>query len=154
SNIFKDYGCVRRSIAASDICLTDRKSIAATPSRLTLGARGYALLEGLSALLAFDIGMGGVSAPFWEETRPEPPWNLWFGISYAVDTQPRVVVRTVREPAPPRAEPDLYGIRGYVVTEGEAAPIAGARVVFEGRGWNGFVTNARGSFQTPPLDPG
>lgn len=154
SNLFKNYECARRSVAASDICLIDRRSVVATPSRLTLGARGYALLDGLSALLAFDVGLGGVAAPFWDEMRPEAPWNLWFGVSYAVDPEPRVVVQPVRVPTPPEVTTELYGVRGRVVTAKGESPIAGARVLFQGHNWNGFVTNAQGDFQTPPLEPG
>src|SRR5690606_2195000 len=76
------YRCVVADLGASDQCLENYETFAAAPSRFTLGARGYALLDGLSAIAAFDIATGGVNAPFWEEVQPEAPWNLYLGLSF------------------------------------------------------------------------
>lgn len=74
--------------AAGDGCLRDA-GWSAMPSRLSIGARIYPWLadwlEGLSVLLALDIGTGATRT-FIEEVAPERPWALQIGLGYAVDT--------------------------------------------------------------------
>jgi outer membrane protein OmpA-like peptidoglycan-associated protein len=149
------YSCVPRKLGASDTCMDNYRQIRSLPSRLTLGARAYGPIEGLSFLGAFDIGLGGVGSLFWQETQPEAPWNLWFGLAYAADTQPRVVVKTVQLEAPHTEPPATLGTAsGAVVDQSSGAPVAGAILRFEGRSLTGMVANDQGQFTTAPIAPG
>ena len=147
------YQCVVANVGASDQCLENYETFAAAPSRLTLGARGYALLDGLSAIAALDIATGGVNAPFWEEVQPEAPWNLHFGLSYAVDTVPPVVEKVVAPAPPPQRE--RHVIRGQVVDQdNEEAAVANAVLRYDGLQLTGMVTDEQGRFESRALDPG
>jgi outer membrane protein OmpA-like peptidoglycan-associated protein len=151
------HACAPSKLSAGDECLDAYGQFTAAPARLTLGARGYALLDGLSGILALDIATGGVNAPFWEEMQPEAPWNLFFGLSYAVDTRPKVVERVVTLPAPaPQAETVAANlIQGRVVEEGTAdVPVAGAVVRYDGLPLTGMVADEQGRFETRPLPLG
>jgi outer membrane protein OmpA-like peptidoglycan-associated protein len=154
----QDYTCLQNDVHAGDSCLQDAGSLTGTPSRLTLGARAYAFLDGLSFHGAFDIATGGMKAPFWEETQPESPWNLHFGIAYAADTEPRIERVKVKAPPPPKVEapppPPIYALEGTVVEKGSETPIADAIVRFEGRPLTGMITDAQGSFKRADLEPG
>ncbi len=61
----QNYACATADLNASDVCLDSYGAFDAAPSRLTLGARGYALLDGLSIFGALDVATGGVNSPFW-----------------------------------------------------------------------------------------
>jgi outer membrane protein OmpA-like peptidoglycan-associated protein len=151
------YSCVPRKLGASDTCMSHYASVRSLPSRLTLGARAYAPrpLEGLSFVGAFDIGMGGVGALFWEEVQPEAPWNLWFGLAYAADTQPKVVVKTIEKPAPASAVAAAFAMAsGVVVDQSTGVPVPGAILRFEGRSITGMVADDKGQFSTTALPPG
>lgn len=148
------YACAPAELAASDECLDSYGEFSAVPARLTLGARGYALLDGLSLFGALDVATGGVNAPFWEEMQPESPWNLYLGIAYAVDTKPRVVERVVVAP-PPVAPAEKVAenlIMGRVIEEGSAdVAVPNAIVRYDGLPLTGMVTDEQGKFETRPL---
>lgn len=150
----QDYRCAPARLAASDECLESYGEFSAVPARFTLGARGYALMDGLSMFAALDVATGGVNAPFWEEMQPEAPWNLYAGIAYAVDTKPKIVERLVAAPPPP-ATPEYVAdnlIAGRVIEEGSAdVPVANAVVRYEGSAFTGMVTDDQGRFETRPL---
>ncbi len=151
----QDHVCDNALRAAGDQCLGNAAGFSTTPSRVTLGARVYPWLEGLSLLAAIDIGTGATSS-FIEEVVPEMPWNLHFGLAYAVDTQPRVEVRRIESKrAPPPEPPKLpHIVLGTVVEKGSNTPIPDALVRFDGRAVTGMITMADGTFRTGDLDPG
>ena len=46
---------------------------------------------------AVDIGTGATSV-FLDEVAPEPPYNLWLGLAWAVDTEPPLpIIQRVKE---------------------------------------------------------
>jgi outer membrane protein OmpA-like peptidoglycan-associated protein len=150
----QSYECAPAELAASDECLDSYTEFTAVPARLTLGARGYALLDGLSVFGALDVATGGVNAPFWEEMQPEAPWNLYFGIAYAVDTKPKIVERVIVAPALPTKAAQVADnlIAGRVIEEGSAdVPVPNAVVRYEGLPLTGMVTDEQGKFETRPL---
>lgn len=150
------YACSPRELGASDTCLTSDPSFAALPSRLTLGARAYPFMANLAFSAAFDVATGGASAPFWEEVQPETPWSFVFGVSYAVDTEPAVRVKTIEAPQS-SAQPlnPEYVISGVVVeTEAPNAPIEGAIVRYDGRPLTAMLSGEGGQFRTAELEPG
>jgi outer membrane protein OmpA-like peptidoglycan-associated protein len=152
----QDYICnISRVNPADDQCLGNASGFSTSPSRLTLGARGYPPLDGLSLLLAFDIGTGATS-DFIEEVAPEPPWQLYLGAAFAFDTQPPTPVikqveveRIVDSPV----QLDRYVV-GTVVEKGTSNPVPNAIVRFDGRNLTGMVSGEDGSFRTINLDPG
>jgi outer membrane protein OmpA-like peptidoglycan-associated protein len=153
-----DYTC-DEDVAADhgDQCLAKSQTFSAAPSRLTLGARVYPWAEqGLALLAAVDIGTGATSL-FLDEVAPEPPYNLWLGLAWAVDTvpPPPVIQRIVTPapPPPPVAEKPRFVI-GYVVDKETGGPVAGATVMLEGRPMSGFISAEDGTFRTYALDPG
>lgn len=151
------YACAPAELAGSDQCLDSYGEFAAVPARLTLGARGYALMDGLSLFGALDVATGGVNAPFWEEMQPESPWNLYLGISYAVDTKPKVVERVIVAPPPPaKAEAPVENlIQGRVIEDGSAdVPVPNAIVRYEGQPLTGMVSDDQGRFESRPLPLG
>lgn len=149
----QDHVCNIRLRAAGDVCLGDEAGFSTTPSRFTLGARVFPW-QGLSFLAAFDIGTGATSH-FIEEVAPELPWNLYFGLAYAVDVEPRVEVHRVPVAAPPVAAPAVERfVEGKVVEVGTDNGVANAIVRAESGNLTGMVTDTSGGFKTPNLPPG
>ncbi len=96
----QNYVCnVNNAEAQGDACLGDNQVFSVAPSRFTLGARVFPWSgRGLSLLGAFDIGTGATSN-FVDEVAPEPPWTLYFGLGYAVDTEPpKPIIQRVEKP--------------------------------------------------------
>jgi hypothetical protein len=142
---------------AGEGCLGEHQGFSSSPSRLTLGTRVFPWADhGLALLGAFDIGTGATS-DFVEEVAPEPPWNLWFGLAYAVDTvAPAPVIQRVQMPAPPAAAaaaPRAY-VSGVVTERGTQTPVAGAILRYDGRNLTGMVASEDGSFRSTDLEPG
>jgi outer membrane protein OmpA-like peptidoglycan-associated protein len=154
----QDYVCLQNDVHAGDVCLEDLPSFVSTPSRMTIGARIYAFLDGLSFHGALDLGTGGMKPQFWEEMAPESPWNLYFGVAYAADTQPKFQRIKVEQPPPPAPEPEpppvVRLLEGVVMEVGTDTPVSNAIVRYQGRPMTGMVTDERGVFRTAPLDPG
>jgi outer membrane protein OmpA-like peptidoglycan-associated protein len=153
----QDYVCNLDDVkAAGEGCLGEHQGFGSSPSRLTLGTRVFPWAEhGLSLLGAFDIGTGATSE-FVEEVSPEPPWNLWFGLAYAVDTvAPLPVIQHVKDPAPPAAAaaPRAY-VTGTVTERGTQTPVAGAVLRYDGRNLTGMVAAENGTFRSTDLEPG
>jgi outer membrane protein OmpA-like peptidoglycan-associated protein len=145
-NVAEDHG---------DRCLAKSQTFSAAPSRFTLGARVYPWTEqGLALLGAVDIGTGATSV-FLDEVAPEPPYNLWLGLAWAVDTvpPPPVIQRIPAPPPPPAVERSRFVI-GSVVDKETGSPVAGATVMLEGRPMPGFITAEDGTFKTYALDTG
>lgn len=148
------YACSTAELNASDVCLDSYGAFEAAPARLTVGARGYALLDGLSLYGAFDIATGGVNSPFWEEMMPEPPWNLHVGLAFAVDTKPKVIEKVLTVEPKYKPSPENL-IQGVVVEEGGTdVPVPNAVVRYDGVALTGMITDDNGRFETRSLPPG
>jgi outer membrane protein OmpA-like peptidoglycan-associated protein len=151
----QSYRCVSNRAAPGDSCLAFANALDGAPSRLTLGARVTPPINGLSAMLAFDIGTSGTSR-FISERAPEIPWNFFVGIGYAVDTY----TAPPQKPVPPAAKiitvapSTQYRIIGKVVDETSSQPVAHAVVTFEGQTLTGMVTAADGAFESGAVSPG
>jgi outer membrane protein OmpA-like peptidoglycan-associated protein len=139
---------------SGDGCL-DQQGLAAMPSTFSFGARVFPPLRGLSALLAFDIGLSGTST-FVRELAPNKPYDVLIAVSYATDVREpppppalHEIVREVEKPLPP-----VLTVHGVVVDAMSGAPIEHAIVVYAGRPVTPQATSADGSFDSYPLDPG
>lgn len=150
------YVCNIQSAALrGDECLGVAAGFSTSPSRMTLGARGYPWqASGLALSLALDIGTSGTKR-FLEETVPEAPYRLWFGVGYAVDTVPPPP--TTVEVAAPAVDgnPELRRyIAGTVVETKAGAPVSDAIIRYDGVPMTGLVANADGQFISQDLPPG
>ena len=149
------YICDENVAAAhGELCLAKAQGFSTSPSRLSLGARVFPWPDhGLAATLAVDIGTGATSK-FIDEVAPEVPYNLWFGVGWAVDTEPPLpVIKEVEKPsAAPivKANPYLAGM----VVDKAGAGVPNATLRFEGRPLSGLVSADDGSFKSFALEPG
>jgi len=110
-----------------DQCLSNDHD---APSTLTIGGRFFPWKRGLSLLAALDIGMTGV-ANFIEELSPVPPWTLYIGAGWAVDTWDRPpVVKTV-EKVVEHGRPNVLVV-GFVHERDKNDPVAGATLSYHG----------------------
>jgi outer membrane protein OmpA-like peptidoglycan-associated protein len=153
----QQYTCSVRTRFAGDQCLADDDKLSAFPSTLTLGARVFPLLKGLSATAALDIGTSGTSN-FIEELAPTLPWDLWIGVGYAFDVvepapQKTVVVRTISVPTPLPPKPTQRA-RGFVHEKGKENGVANAILHYQGRELTAMASGADGRFVTADLEPG
>ena len=106
---------------ARDNCLANDTVV---PSTLTLGSRFFPWKRGFSLLAAFDIGLGGTH-DFIEELQPVPPWTLYLGAGWAVDTQDRPpVVKTGASSIVEKSTPRGHVI-GFVHEKDKNDPIVG-----------------------------
>ncbi|HJK90083.1 MAG TPA: OmpA family protein [Polyangiaceae bacterium LLY-WYZ-15_(1-7)] len=146
-------------VAGEDGCL-DRQGVGSFPMNLTLGARIKPPVDGLSFLLAADVGLTGKKrSQFVREIAPNAPYNLYLGLSYAYDPSP---------PAPPEPEvriverrvevegegPPMGRIAGQVLEQGAGTPVAGAVIRFPGRDLTALVAGDDGRFTTYRMEPG
>jgi outer membrane protein OmpA-like peptidoglycan-associated protein len=143
--------------ARGELCLAKAQGFSTSPSRLSLGARIFPWPErGLAGLLAVDIGTGATSK-FIDEVAPEPPYNLWFGLAWAVDTEPPLpIIQEVEKPtavAAPVAKYSPY-LAGNVVDKASGTGVGGATLRFDGRSFSGLVSAEDGTFKSFALDPG
>ncbi len=136
-----------------DVCLGSDPGVSYFPSRISIGARALAW-RGLSPMLAFDIGVTGKSS-FMEEVAPQPPWMLYVGLGYAVDTQelPPVVQEKLIEKVVQTPPPPQYLVRGLVHEAGTNNSVPDAVVKMQGR-VGGYTTGPEGKFETNNLEPG
>ncbi len=150
------YVCnIQSAETRGEECLGVAAGFATTPSRLTLGARAFPLQKtGLALDLALDIGTSGHKR-FLEETLPEKPYALWFGLGYAVDTVPPPP-KTVQVAAPTgEATPEVRRyIVGSVVEAKAGAAVPQAIIRYDGVPMTGLVANAEGQFISQDLPPG
>ena len=162
------YECHTRTISPGDVCLalsdlddefSGAPGYAATPSRLSLGARTTPFDEsfrGLSAHVGFDIGLSATST-FIEEVSPEPPWMLYLGMGYAFDTKEKKEKAEAPPPLPPPLPPPPppeYFVRGVVTEQGAQTPVADAIIAIQGQTDPPIATAADGKFLTRALQPG
>ena len=151
----QDYVCNESRLESGDGCLGTDAGFSSSPSRVTLGARAYPGIDGLSLLAGFDIGTGATSN-FIQEVAPQAPWTLYLGLGWAADTkkEPPIIKEVqVDKPAAAPVSADSY-VSGKVVEKGSNAPVGGAVIRFDGRNLTGMVAADDGSFRTIDLDPG
>ncbi|MCL4749369.1 MAG: OmpA family protein [Myxococcales bacterium] len=151
----QDYVCNESRKEVGDGCLGTDAGFGSSPSRITLGARAYPGIDGLSLLAAFDIGTGATSN-FIQEVAPESPWTLYLGLGWAADTkkEPPIIKEVqVEKPAVAPVAADRY-VAGTVVEKGANTPVGGAIIRFDGRNLTGMVANDDGTFRTIDLEPG
>ncbi len=153
----QSYTCnIDDAALQGDYCLKVKQGIGIAPSRLTLGARLFPWEgRGLSVLGAIDIGTSGTST-FIDETAPELPWNLWFGLAYAVDTEPpKPVIQQVEAKTAPVAAPRTeYFIQGTVFEKGTDQTVPNPEARYDGRPLTGMIGDANGRFRSASLTPG
>ncbi|HEU4580114.1 MAG TPA: OmpA family protein [Polyangiaceae bacterium] len=153
------YTCQRETNLVGDSCLRDRATFSTTPSRLSAGLHLMPWQaaswwpEGLGLTGAMDLATGAAS-DFLVELAPEVPWTVWFGLSYAGDTHPKVEIQQIAAPAAAApAAPDL-SVHGLVIEKDTNTAIADALIHFDGRDLTGLITTSEGRFVTGPLEPG
>ena len=119
------------------------------PSKLTFGSRFYPWKNGFGVTLALDVGTGGVN-DFIEEVAPTPPWTLYIGAGWAIDTRdkpPVVKVRVDAAPLAPKAR-----ILGIVHEQDAATGVAAAIIRLDNHPDLPLVaTEDDGHFSTPGL---
>ncbi|MDP3275790.1 MAG: OmpA family protein [Deltaproteobacteria bacterium] len=142
-----------------DRCYADQGTFAVMPSSLTLGTRLWTPhARGLAGILAVDIGTGGTNT-FVRELAPNVPWNLYFGLGFAHDFNPRVRNVTVDRLVERVVDRDNTPVGGELIgtiTDGEnRRPIANAVVEIVGHPEFGLsATDAQGRFRTHRLPVG
>lgn len=152
------YSCLSVATNATlddpDGCLAV-EGLSAAPSTLTLGARVLPPVKGLSALLAFDIGLLGTST-FVRELAPNRPWTFVIAAQYAIDTRPpRPEIQYVRsEQAPPPPAAAKARVHGVVVERGFNTAVLGAVVHYPDLELSPQLTGSDGGFVSYELDPG
>jgi outer membrane protein OmpA-like peptidoglycan-associated protein len=139
---------------APDSCL-DVAGISAMPSTLTLGARVFPPVRGLSFAIGIDIGLSGTSN-FVRELAGNKPYDFLLAVSYAVDPRDRPsqlreveVVREVVRPDPPGPR-----VQGLVVDAATNGPVAGAVVRYPGLELTAQQSDEQGRFLSYELAPG
>jgi outer membrane protein OmpA-like peptidoglycan-associated protein len=137
--------------ASNDNCMANDQII---PATLTIGSRFFPWKHGFSLLAALDIGLGGTS-DFVEELQPTPPWTLFLGAGWAVDTWDRPpVVKTKLVDKPVEKGPGPRGhVVGFVHEKNANTPIADAIVTYRDQaGFSPLATAADGRFgdEAPP----
>jgi outer membrane protein OmpA-like peptidoglycan-associated protein len=137
----QNYACHTNNVS-QDNCLANDTVV---PATLTIGSRFFTWKRGFSLLAAFDIGLGGTH-DFIEELQPTPPWTLFLGGGWAVDTwdRPPVVkkVERVIEKGIPRAH-----VVGFVHEKDKNDPIVGAIATYRDHpDMSPLATGADGKF--------
>ncbi len=153
------YSCLLVSTGAGpadpDGCLKT-EGFAAMPSTLTLGARLFPPVRGLSFALGLDLALSG-SSVFVRELAGNKPYDVLLALSYAIDarerpaSQPQTVevVREVPKPLPPNPR-----VQGAVVDAATGAPVAGATIAYPGLGLTAQQADEQGLFVSYELPPG
>jgi outer membrane protein OmpA-like peptidoglycan-associated protein len=139
--------------ASGDNCLANDQL---APSKLTVGARVLPWKHGFSLTAAFDIGVTGQN-DFIQEMAPIPPWTLYLGAGWTVDTwdRPAKVETKIVEKSGPAA-PLLGHIKGYVDEAGHPENgVPNAIVAFTNHPEiTSLAASADGHFTTLGLPPG
>ncbi len=118
----QSYACQTNN-PSSDQCLANQQVI---PSTLTIGGRFLPWKRGFSLLAAVDIGTSGTST-FIEELSPTPPWTLYLGAGWAVDTKERPPVIQTKLVEKPVVQAAPHGhVTGFVHEKDKTDPLAGA----------------------------
>jgi outer membrane protein OmpA-like peptidoglycan-associated protein len=117
---------------------------------LTLGVQAQ-ILHGLTATVGVDIALRSPGFPY---APALVPWNLLFGIGYPLDLVPRITRNVPVEKIVTREANMREGLVAGRVMSAAGVPIEGAVVGVTGRAHSRVVTDADGSFQSIPLEPG
>ena len=137
---------------SGDNCLADDQL---APSKLTIGGRFLPWKHGFAVTAAFDIGVTGQN-DFIEEMAPIPPWTLYLGAGWTVDTQdrPKVVETKIVEKGQPA--PLLGHIKGYVDETGHPETgVPNAIIAFANHPEiTSLASSLDGHFATLGLPPG
>lgn len=139
----QSYAC-KTNNASGDHCLAFDTF---APSTLTLGSRFFPWKRGFSLLAAVDIGTSGTN-DFIEELSPTPPWTLYLGAGWAVDTQDRPPVIKTKLVEKPVEHVAPHGhVVGFVHEKDKNDPIQGALVTYRDRtDLSPLATGADGKF--------
>ena len=125
------------------------------PSKLTLGGRFLPWKHGFGLTAALDIGLTGTHT-FIEEVAPTPPWMLFIGAGWAIDTQDRPPVeriKTVEKVV--NVVSKQAKIKGFVHEKDKEQGIANVLVAWENHPeLTALATGADGRFTTQELSPG
>ncbi len=116
------------------------------PATLTIGSRFFPWKRGFSLIAALDIGLSGVN-DFVEELQPIPPWTLYFGAGWSVDTwdRPPVVKTKLVEKVVERGL--LLGhVVGFVHEKDKNTPIVGAIASYHDQALSPLATGPDGKF--------
>ena len=157
----QSYDCLsvptEANVKSSDGCLAVT-GLSAAPSTLTFGVRVQPRVPGLSALVAFDLGLLGATK-FVRELMPNRPWALLIAIGYAIDTRKpapevRYVERSVAAAPQPKAADTRVRIRGTVLERGTGISVIGAVVRYPDRDLSPQLTGAEGTFTSYELPAG
>jgi OmpA-OmpF porin, OOP family len=135
---------------SADKCLAND---AIAPSKLTIGGRFFPWKHGFGLTAALDIGVTGVGT-FIEEVAPTPPWTLFLGAGWAIDTWDRppvekvkTVERVIQGPAKAKAK-----IAGLVHEKDKEGGVPNAIVAWENHPeLTALATGADGKFLTQEL---
>jgi outer membrane protein OmpA-like peptidoglycan-associated protein len=115
------YACQTNNPSKDD-CLANQQVI---PSTLTIGSRFLPWKRGFSLLAAVDIGTSGTST-FIEELSPTPPWTLYLGAGWAVDTKERPPVVQTKLVEKPVEKVAPHGhVTGFVHEKDKTDPLVG-----------------------------
>jgi outer membrane protein OmpA-like peptidoglycan-associated protein len=122
------YAC-KTNNPSHDNCLANDPVV---PMVLTVGGRFYPWKKGFSLLAALDFGLSNTS-DFIEELSPTPPWTLYVGAGWAVDTWDRPPVVRVQnvEKVVEKAPPPKGHVIGFVHEKDKNDPIVGALVNYQ-----------------------
>ena len=147
----QSYACHANN-PSGDQCLANDTVV---PSKLTLGSRFFPWKKGFSLLAAFDIGVSG-TGNFVEELAPTPPWTLYIGAGWAVDTKdrpPATVVKNVEKIVD--RNPNTGRIKGFVHEQGQTKGLENALIVWANHpDITSLASGADGRFVTQMLPPG
>jgi OmpA-OmpF porin, OOP family len=117
---------------------------------ITFGLQAQ-ILHGLTATLGLDIALRSPGYPY---APALVPWNLLFGVGYALDLVPRVVRNVPVEKIVTREVAMREGLVAGRVISAAGVPIEGAVVGVSGREHSRVLTDADGTFQSVALAPG
>lgn len=152
------YNCeISPAARRGDQCLARAAGFQSTPSRLTVGTRLFPWqASGLALTAALDLGTGGTRT-FLEETTPETPYTVWFGLAYAVDTTPepqRVLLVPAAQDTLSSLRPPRRIIVGQVLDASGEAVIPDALLRFENHTYTGMIADQEGRFRSADLPAG
>ena len=127
---------------------------------LILGVRVLPPVNGLSAMLAIEIGLTGNSpGDQVRELAGNAPWMLLLGAGYVFDVRPDpgVPVTLAVEERDVEVAPEdapQGRILGRVIDSETGTPVGDARVDYPGRDVTSQVADSNGRFRSPPFEPG
>ena len=136
------YQCKIRN-PSKDKCMANDQF---APTTLTIGSRFFPWKRGFSLLAAIDIGLSGTS-DFVEELQPIPPWTIFLGAGWSVDTWERPPVVKTKTVEKVVEKGSLLGhVVGFVHEKDKNTPIAGAIASYHDQALPPLATAADGKF--------